>query len=74
MTQRKKGNRRGEREMRELSCPRWPGKNGYQTTNIPSAEDFARAERHSAEWNRDIGKVCENVVHHFKKIRPFHDL
>ena len=40
--------------------------------NIPSDEDFARASRYMKEQSRNIDKVTENVVQHFKKICPLH--
>ena len=41
-------------------------------TNIPSDEDFARAERLDKERSRGLKEVKEKVAEHFKKLCPLH--
>jgi hypothetical protein len=43
-------------------------------SNIPSDEDFARADRLDAERWRNLGNVSENVKQHFKRICPLHNV
>jgi hypothetical protein len=47
---------------------------GDKMSNIPSDEDFARADRLSAERFRNLEKVSKNVTQHFKRLCPLHDI
>ena len=41
-------------------------------SNIPSDEDFARADRLDRERHRNLDKVSKNVSRHFEKVRPLY--
>jgi hypothetical protein len=47
---------------------------GEKMTNIPSDEDFARAERLDKERSRNLNLVVENTKRHFMRVYPLHNI
>jgi hypothetical protein len=40
---------------------------------IPSDDEFVKASKYMDEQSRNLDKVCDKVIHHFKNICPLHD-
>jgi hypothetical protein len=45
-----------------------------KTTNIPTDEEFARADRLDQERSRNLDNVCEAVKQHFMGVCPLHNV